>query len=324
MSDEQNNLYWQARHQIAALFGNKNTLVVPRAFIAWTGDLNAAALLNQTLYLSAQEDDGWFPKSYPQWFVFCGLSEYQVRRAFKKIKDLNLGLETKRRKVDGAPTLHYRIDPIQFWQAFQTFLGSVFQDGNLSFFSIQESQETSGSMEPEETPGSSIDLDQDDSEDSRGVPDFSDPKRDYYFEVIGHCVFGLPWRPKTIDKDTRGRINRGRAALRETRPDVAAKNLYLAYLWTKAEKPLGEGMNASSDGPKIIAMIGRWDEAGCPDVRELVVQPASPTPSQVQAHASAQADDDDEIVFPEILVDHAGKPIERTNDDNRDGRTDAE
>jgi len=95
---------------IVKFSGQNNLLAIPREFINITEDINSALLLSQLLYwTSKSKNDGWIYKTYKDWNEEIGLSEYQVRLATKKLKSLHL-VETKIKKANGNPTLHYRLD----------------------------------------------------------------------------------------------------------------------------------------------------------------------------------------------------------------------
>jgi hypothetical protein len=97
------------------------TVVVPRLYLEMChNDLSSAALLNQIVYWSERsiDNDGWFVKSYQEWYDELGLSEYQVRKMVNGVNDpdsfslKDLGVETEVRRSryhGGAATLHYRI-----------------------------------------------------------------------------------------------------------------------------------------------------------------------------------------------------------------------
>ncbi len=102
--------------------GQANTLVIPRAFIDFTGDHLAALLLSQILYWSDRttDPDGWFYKTADEWQAELGMSVYQVKRAATALA--TLGIITKLRKVQGAPRMHYRVDMPKFTDLFLQFL----------------------------------------------------------------------------------------------------------------------------------------------------------------------------------------------------------
>lgn len=96
---------------IKSLAGQANVLTIPRIYaVALDGYLEAALLLSQSLFWSDRTKDpnGWFYKTYEDWTSEIGLSKYQIGRAAQKLTELSL-METKIKKANGAPTVHYRV-----------------------------------------------------------------------------------------------------------------------------------------------------------------------------------------------------------------------
>ena len=102
--------YEQINNLITGFSGQKNIISFPVVYLKITKDLNTALLLNQLVFWSdkSKRTDGFFYKTYGEWQEEIYLSEYQVRRSIKKLKELNI-VETKLKKANGSPTLHYRI-----------------------------------------------------------------------------------------------------------------------------------------------------------------------------------------------------------------------
>lgn len=154
------DLWLKSRAKIQLVFGQAETVTVPKWLVRWTGDYPSAILLNQILYYTSRKEDGWFYKSYKEWEAELMLTETQVRRSVKAIKKLDLGLETKLKKAHGAPTLHYRIDPVQFEAAHDRFISeytdTVGQNGFLGNVRIDpdETAETTVRSDPNETSDS--------------------------------------------------------------------------------------------------------------------------------------------------------------------------
>lgn len=100
---------------ITRFAGQENILSVPRVFCEATGSLEAGMLLSQLLYWSdkGHDPDGWFYKSYVEWSEHLFLTEYQVRKFSKQFEEAGF-LETKLKKVNGSPTLHYRVKKAEF------------------------------------------------------------------------------------------------------------------------------------------------------------------------------------------------------------------
>ncbi len=101
--------------------GQSNILTVPVAFIRYAGSLEAALLLSQILYWTDKTEDGWFYKSYADWEKEITLNEYDIRKAAKSLKDKGV-LETRLKKANGAPTVHYRLKEAEFSESILQFL----------------------------------------------------------------------------------------------------------------------------------------------------------------------------------------------------------
>ena len=130
-------------------YGQANFVVVPRFFISMLGgDFNAAILLNQILYWSdrSQGRSGWFYKTYSDWDKEIALSKYQVRRAVIKLESTGV-VETKLKKANGAPTLHYR--PIG--ERLDELIFETIKPVDSEETSLSDSEETELTLDSEET-----------------------------------------------------------------------------------------------------------------------------------------------------------------------------
>src|SRR5690625_331551 len=102
--------YKYMRSFIKKVSGQDNILTIPKVYIEITGDINTALILNQAIYYSSitKRKDGFFYKTYRGWEEETGLSQYQVSRSVKKLENMDL-LETKLKRAEGSPTLHYKV-----------------------------------------------------------------------------------------------------------------------------------------------------------------------------------------------------------------------
>ncbi len=75
------------------------------------GDINQALFWQQIYYWSdkGQDPDGWIYKNKEELEEETTLSRYQQDRARKKLEEMGY-LETKIKKANGSPTLHYKVD----------------------------------------------------------------------------------------------------------------------------------------------------------------------------------------------------------------------
>ena len=114
---------------IQSLTGQANLLTVPRELSRFLGDdLPAALLLSQLIYWQGKQGrvDGAIYKTYAEWYEEIGLTEYQVRRATKKMSEF---LRTKIHRANGSPTVHYYLNVGHFSESILKFL----KDRYLSF-----------------------------------------------------------------------------------------------------------------------------------------------------------------------------------------------
>lgn len=127
---------------ITQFSGRNNVIPIPVIYIQITEDYPSAALLNQMIYWSDRTNrkDGYFYKSYNEWFDELHLTEYQVRRATKKLKSFGF-VETALKKANGAPTLHYKVDT----KEVSEWILKKLKNGNLRNLGM-DSEETKESL----------------------------------------------------------------------------------------------------------------------------------------------------------------------------------
>lgn len=128
-----NSNYMAIRNIISQISGQNNTFTVPKLYVDFTGDLTTAILLNQIVFLSdkTKRKDGFFYKTYKEWTDEICLTERQVRYSVKKLKEQNL-IETKVKKANGSPTVHYKLNFEKLVDSLMTFC----QNGNNTFVSL--------------------------------------------------------------------------------------------------------------------------------------------------------------------------------------------
>ncbi|KKB24454.1 phage protein [Staphylococcus carnosus] len=127
---------------ITQFSGRNNIIPIPVVYIQLTEDYPSAALLNQMIYWSDRTNrkDGYFYKSYNEWFDELHLTEYQVRRATNKLKSFGF-VETALKKANGAPTLHYKVDT----KEVSEWILKKLKNGNLRNLRM-DSEETQQSL----------------------------------------------------------------------------------------------------------------------------------------------------------------------------------
>lgn len=107
---------------IQSLSGEKNLLAIPREIIRFTGDLESGVFLAQLIYWTdkGSRKDGFIYKTLKEWQDEIFISEYSLRKIRKRLESMGI-LETKVKKANGNPTLHYRINQKAFVNRFLCF-----------------------------------------------------------------------------------------------------------------------------------------------------------------------------------------------------------
>ena len=103
--------YDDIKSVISTFSGTERHITVPRVYLEMLGDFNTAAFLNQLIFWSdkTRRKDGYFYKTYTEWNEELLLSEYQVRRSAKILKEEGF-IDTKLKRANGSPTLHYKVN----------------------------------------------------------------------------------------------------------------------------------------------------------------------------------------------------------------------
>ena len=105
------NNYESISSIISSFSGQERHFSIPRVYVELVSDFNTAILLNQIVFWSdkSKRKDGYFYKSYVEWEEETTLTEYQIRRSSKVLKDMGI-VETVLKKANGSPTLHYKVN----------------------------------------------------------------------------------------------------------------------------------------------------------------------------------------------------------------------
>lgn len=120
--------YQAIREMLKRVSGQDNVFTVPRLYVEYVGDLTTAILLNQIVFYSdkSKRKDGFFYKTYKEWDEEICLTERQVRYSINKLKNIGI-VETKLKKANGAPTVHYKLDYDKFVESILTFCQIPFE-----------------------------------------------------------------------------------------------------------------------------------------------------------------------------------------------------
>ncbi len=138
---------------IRSFAGQPSVLTIPRVFIQLTGDIESALLLSQVLYWTPRSKDtnGWVYKTYAEWEAELGLRERPLLRARRKLTSMGI-LETKLKKANGSPTVHYRIKEDAFVTQLVSLLRNpIPQNAGIQFRKTQESNSAKRSEPVTET-----------------------------------------------------------------------------------------------------------------------------------------------------------------------------
>ncbi|WP_299090429.1 helix-turn-helix domain-containing protein [uncultured Metabacillus sp.] len=108
---------------VTAFTGQNNVITINVIFVDYLGDIESALMLSQILYWSdrTKSKDGYFYKSDGEWSEEIKLSKYAIRKARNKLEKLKI-IETKVKKAEGNPTVHYRLNKDHFVEIFISFL----------------------------------------------------------------------------------------------------------------------------------------------------------------------------------------------------------
>ena len=167
MSNHRNSMQRRIFNLIKQLSGQSNVLTIPRAYIGYTGDVNAALVLSQLIYWcdKGSRSDGFIYKSYREWAIETGLSKHQINRATQILKSKGI-VETQLKKAEGAPTLHYRIDIDRFTTSLSEYVNKPEMDFRFFNNPISKKAKTLTKTTTEITPEEE---DDDDTSDDQQI-----------------------------------------------------------------------------------------------------------------------------------------------------------
>lgn len=225
----------QAYNLIRQFTGQANTLTIPRPFISMTGSLESALLLSQIIYWSdrATMKDGWFCKSYPDWEAELTLSQYQVSKAIKTLKEF--GVETKLKKFNDIPTLHYRINTPVFLDRVMKFFNNP---GDIKKLDTPLTETT----EPTNTLSPDGDVQQSTPQPKPKTERAPNP----LFDAVALGSFGIS--KVNGDKTVGAMVGKILKWLKEHNPDTATERIEQFYEWYADEN---NGANAPRDAGKF-------------------------------------------------------------------------
>jgi hypothetical protein len=105
------------------LIGNENTLSNNVLFIDFCGGMHGKAqFLSQLFYWQGKSKraDGYFYKRYEEWEAEIRVPKHSLMRYSKDFQEAGF-LETKIKKANGFPVVHYHLDVDRLLQSLVTF-----------------------------------------------------------------------------------------------------------------------------------------------------------------------------------------------------------
>jgi uncharacterized phage protein (TIGR02220 family) len=108
---------------LSRLIGNANVLSNNVLFIDYCGGNHSKAqFMSQLFYWQSKvtRKDGYFFKTYEEWNNEIRVPKHSLLRYSKEFKELGL-LETKTKKANGFPTVHYKLDVDLLVESLVTF-----------------------------------------------------------------------------------------------------------------------------------------------------------------------------------------------------------
>jgi hypothetical protein len=103
--------------------GHNNKITIPIVLIDFCGDSETASFLSQLIYWcdKGKSPDGYIYKSRREWHQEIGLSEYLIEKCAGILESQGL-LATKKKRANGHPTIHYRLNKKELVNALIKFL----------------------------------------------------------------------------------------------------------------------------------------------------------------------------------------------------------
>lgn len=104
------------------LSGQRNVITVKRAFVTFTGSLEAGMLLDQLLYWTPRSSmSGWIAKTDADFLEELCLTRYGIRAARKVLEEMGI-IKTSVRKFHDTPTVHYLVLQDELSSQFAAFV----------------------------------------------------------------------------------------------------------------------------------------------------------------------------------------------------------
>jgi len=111
---------------IEQMTGDNNVLAISYHILKLCNDLETGFFLSQLIYWTdkGKSPYGWIYKTAKEWHEELLLSQYSIAKARKNLVKLGI-IETKKKRANGFPTIHYRINKKVFWKELKKHLESI-------------------------------------------------------------------------------------------------------------------------------------------------------------------------------------------------------
>ncbi|MGE8037943.1 hypothetical protein [Lysinibacillus sp. NPDC093692] len=116
-----------AKQLITEQVGDDNYyFTVNKVYNQFMGSLDGGVFLSQLIYWSdhAKRSDGFFYKTAKEWHEEIYISNHQINKHTKKLRELDI-LDTKKIKANGSPTIHYKVDIDRLTLCLSSFLKNL-------------------------------------------------------------------------------------------------------------------------------------------------------------------------------------------------------
>ncbi len=115
---------------IEKMSGHLQCLIIAKELLTFCDNSDEAYVLSHLLYWcdKGSSRDGYIYKSYHEWEAETGLKKHRVEKSSNLLKQKGF-LSTKKKKANGAPTMHYKLNRELFMSAFYQYL--LKESGNL-------------------------------------------------------------------------------------------------------------------------------------------------------------------------------------------------
>jgi hypothetical protein len=213
---------------IAKLGGSKHKIAIDRTLCQFMGGLEGGVFLSQLLYWSDKGNNEWFYKSHKEWYDEVFLSPYQVRQCIKACMERGF-LETKVKKANGSPTLHYKLDPVVFMDSIMKFLSIDNEKFDYRKSNISDSIPQNLSMESEKL--SELITKTTTKTTTKITSVVADATPTPQQEMFGAICEAIGWDYNTLSKDDKGQVAQAVGVLTKASYGVDDIRRFMMEVW---------------------------------------------------------------------------------------------